>query len=144
MIMVIIFVLFVSNRLSCHTQNSSGSSLVEVLAVVCLIGIFSSIALGWYGGENREAIERVINQRNAQEIVSLGVCATLSGAEFVVKGDKQATVVNLMVGVTGLQGQWKDKLFRLDNLNPSDLPGALTFVRFDSDLLLYDPAGKQP
>lgn len=118
--------------------------MVEVLAVICLVGILSSIALGWYGGDNRETIERVTNQRNAQEIVSLGVCATVSGAEFVVKGDKQATAVNLIVGVTGRQGRWKDHLFRLTNLKPDDLPGALAFVKFDSDLLLYDPAGQQP
>lgn len=119
-------------------------SLLEVLAVLCLVGILSSIALEWYGGAQREAVERVINQRNAQEIVSLGVCATMSGAEFVVKNDKQATAVNLIVGTIGQHGLWKGKLFRLTNIQPTDLPGALTFVKFDEGLLLYDPAGKQP
>ena len=112
--------------------------------MICLIGILSSIALGWFNGDNRDVIERVINQRNAQEIVSLGVCATMGGAEFVVPGDKQATAVNLIVGVIGQQGTWKDKLFRLNNLKPSDLPGAMAFVKFDSGLLLYDPSGQQP
>jgi hypothetical protein len=129
-----------------HPKNRrvSGFSLVEALTVVCLIGIFSSVALGWYGGDNRAVIERVINQRNAQEIVSLGVCATMGGADFVVRGDKYATAVNLTVGVTGQNGVWKDKLFRLTNLRPTDLPGALTFVKFNDDLMLYDPAGQQP
>ena len=122
----------------------SGFSIVETLTVICLIGILSSIALGWFNGDNRDVIERVINQRNAQEIVSLGVCATMGGAEFVVPGDKQATAVNLIVGVIGQQGTWKDKLFRLNNLKPSDLPGAMAFVKFDSGLLLYDPSGQQP
>ena len=117
--------------------------MLELLTVICLVGILSSVALGWYGGNNRVAIERVINQRNAQEIVSLGVCATMGGADFVVQGDKQATAVNLIVGVTGQQGAWKDKVFRLANLQPKDLPGALTFVKFDDGLLLYDPAGQQ-
>ena len=123
--------------------SPSGYSLLEMLTVVCLVGILSSVALGWYGGNNRVAIERVLNQRNAQEIVSLGVCATMGGAEFVVPGDKQATAVNLIVGVSGKQGIWKDKLFRLNNLQPTELPGALTFVKFEGDLLLYDPAGQQ-
>ena len=122
----------------------SGFSQLELLIVVCLVGIFSSITIAWYNGNNREVIERVINQRNAQEIVSLGVCATMSGAEFVVPGDKQATAVNLIVGVTGQQGMWKNKLFRLGNLAPTDLPGAMPFVKFDSGLLLYDPQGLQP
>lgn len=121
-----------------------GFSLVELLTVICMIGILCSLALGWYGGDNRAAIERVTNQRNAQEIVSLGICATLSGADFVVAGDKKATVLNLTSGVTGQQGPWKGQLFRLSNLTPNELPGALSFVNFDSDLLLYDPAGTQP
>ncbi len=117
--------------------------MVELLTVICLIVILSTVALGWYGGNNRAAIERVIAQRNAQEIVSMGVCATMGGADFVVPGDKQATAINLIVGVTGQQGMWKDKIFRLTNLQAADLPGALAFVKFDGGLLLYDPAGQQ-
>lgn len=123
--------------------GAAGFSLFELLAAICLVGIFSSIAFGWYGGNNRNVIEQVINQRNAQEIVSLGVYATMGGADFVVPGDKQATVVKLTGGVTGQQGMWKDKLFSLANLRAEDLPGALTFVNFESGLLLYDPAGQQ-
>jgi prepilin-type N-terminal cleavage/methylation domain-containing protein len=121
-----------------------GFSLLEVLTVICLIGILSSVALGWYGDSPKDAVEKVINQRNAQEIVSLGVCATMSGAEFVVHNDKQATAVNLIVGTIGQQGLWKGRLFQLTNLRPTDLPGALTFVKFDAGLLLYDPSGGQP
>lgn len=121
-----------------------GYSLLEMLAVICLIGIMGGLAVGSYGGNQKEAVERVTNQRNAQEIVSLGVCATMSGAEFVVPGDKVSTAVNLIVGVVGQHGIWKGKTFRLANLKPSDLPGALAFVKFDAGLLLYDPAGGQP
>lgn len=115
-----------------------------MLAVICLIGIMSSIAIGWYAGVHRQAIERVTNQRNAQEIVSLGVCATVSGADFAVLGNKQATVENLVAGVVGLHGQWKGRIFRLSNLESDALLHALPFVQFDSGLLLYDPAGGQP
>lgn len=142
-------VLFISSH--CRQQQApfksssvAGFSLLEALTTICLIGIFGSVALGTYSGDTRQEVERVINQRNAQEIVSLGVYATMGGAEFVVKNDKQATAVNLIMGVTGKQGVWKDQVFRLVNLNLSDLPGALTFVKFDSGLMLYDPAGNQP
>ncbi len=135
-----------SRRPAARPKNRrvAGFSLVEALTVICLIGICSSVALGWYGGDNRAVIERLIHQRNAQEIVSLGVYATMGGADFVVPGDKHATAFNLSVGVTGQTGVWKNKLFRLTNLQPADLPGALTFVKFDDDLMLYDPAGEQP
>lgn len=120
-----------------------GFSLLEVLTVICLIGIISGVAIDWYGGAHRDLIERVTNQRNAQEIVSLGVCATVSGAEFVVPDNKQATVENLISGTLGRHGQWKGKIFRLTSMEPGALPGALSFVKFDTGLLLYDPAGGQ-
>lgn len=123
---------------------SAGFSMLELLTVICLVGIFSSIALGWYGENQRGVIASVINQRNAQEIVSLGVYATMGGADFVVPGDKLATAARLIGGVIGKQGMWRNKLFRLSNMRPSDLPGALAFVKFESDLLLYDPEGLQP
>ncbi len=122
----------------------AGISLLELLAVICLVGILISISIGSYGGKTLDVIEQVTNQRNAQEIVSLGVYATLGGADFVIPGDKQATAAKLIGGVTGQQGMWKGKHFSLTNLRPTDLPGALTFVKFESDLLLYDPAGQQP
>lgn len=123
---------------------AAGFSFVEVLVVISIITILSTIAVSWFGGNNQAAIERAINQRNAQEIVSMGVCATMGGADFVVVGDKQATAYNLIVGVNGQQGVWKDKIFRLANLRATDLPGALSFVKFDDGLLLYDSLGGQP
>lgn len=115
-----------------------------MLTVIALIGVVSSLAIGWYAGAHQEVIQRVIDQRNAQEIVSIGVCATVSGADFVVAGDKQSTVENLIHGTEGQHGLWKGKTFRLTNVRPEALPGALAFVKFDTGLLLYDPAGGQP
>lgn len=118
-------------------------SLLEILMVICFIGIVCGVAIGWYAGMHKDVLERVTCQRNAQEIVSLGVCATVSGADFVVADSKRATVENLIVGTVGQHGLWKGKTFRLTSLHPDALPGALTFVKFDSGLLLYDPAGGQ-
>ncbi len=118
-------------------------SLLELLIVVALISIVCGLVVALYARAHDTIVQRVINQRNAQEIVSLGVGATVSGAEFVVTGDKQATVQNLIVGVCGQQGIWKGKIFRLTGMRPDMVPGALTFVKFDGDLLIYDPAGEQ-
>lgn len=115
-----------------------------MLVVIAVVGILCGVAVSWYGGNLRSAIERVSHQRNAQEIVSMGVCATMSGADFVVKDDKMATSLNLIIGVTGRQGTWKGQIFRLGGLTPADLPGAMPFVKYDGGLLLYDPAGQQP
>ncbi len=130
-----------------RTRSSSrgigGFSLLEMLVVICLIGIVAAVAVGWYGGAHRDLIERVTNQRNAQEIVSLGVCATVSGADFVVPGNKQATVENLIAGTVGRHGIWKGKTFRLTSMQLDALPKALPFVKFDAGLLLYEPSGGQ-
>lgn len=144
-IMVIINVLLTRPlRLIPTKHHAPGFSLFEMLVVIAVVGILCGVALNWYGGNLRAGVERVGHQRNAQEIVSMGVCATMSGADFVVKGDKLATSLNLIVGVTGRQGTWKGQIFRLGGLKPADLPGAMPFVKFESGLLLYDPSGLQP
>ena len=119
-------------------------TLVEVLIVLALLGVISGSVIGWYAGNHRELIERLTSQRNAQEIVSIGVCATMGGAEFVVPDDKAATVRELAAGTVGQTGIWKGKVFRLTSLDPEALSGALEFVKFDGQVLLYDPAGGQP
>jgi len=117
--------------------------LVEVLVVIALLGVLSGVLIGWYASYHRDVIEKVTRQRNAQEIVSIGVCATMGGADFIVPGDKRATVQNLVSGTVGQTGLWKGKTFRLTSLNPEALPGALDYVKFDAGLLLYEPAGGQ-
>lgn len=119
-------------------------TLVEVLIVLALLGVISGSVVGWYAGNHRELIEKLTNQRNAQEIVSIGVCATMGGAEFVVLDDKAATVRELVAGTVGRTGIWKGKIFRLASLDPEALSGALEFVKFDGEVLLYEPAGGQP
>lgn len=122
-------------------KQAGGFSLVEVLVVIALLGVLSGVLIGWYANYHHEVIQKVTCQRNAQEIVSIGVCATMAGANFVVPGDKRATVENLINGTIGQTGLWKGKVFRLTSLEPAALPGALEYVTFDASLLLYEPAG---
>jgi len=125
------------------TRGERGYSLLELLVVVSIIAIMCSLVLASYGIQHREAMQRMVDQRNAQEIVSIGVCATVAGADFVVPGDKQATVAKLIAGTIGQEGVWKGKIFRLGGMDEQRLPDALAFVKFEADLLLYDPAGGQ-
>ena len=141
--MKIISMNFPFHRLARHRSGTSGFSLLEALVCLTIIGIIVSIALGWFSGARRDVLERVTNQRNAQEIVAMGVYATVAGAEFVEPSDKFTTVQNLLLGTTGTVGIWKGQTFRLTTLAPTAIPDALTFVNFDGDLLIYDPAGGQ-
>lgn len=135
--------LHISSR-SRTRRKTCGFSLVEMMVVLGLVGVLCGLAIGWYGSGPRELVQQVIHQRNAQEIVSMGVYARLGGAEFVVPGDKEATVQNLVDGTVGTQGVWKGKTFRLSSLVPKELKGALPYVKFEADLLLYEPSGGQP
>ena len=117
-------------------------SIIEMLVVIVLLGILAGMGIGAYSAIHRGLVEKVTNQRNAQEIVSMGVCATMGGAPFVVAGDKAATVQNLIDGTSGTTGVWEGKLFRL-TLDPETVGGALSYVKFDANLLLYEPAGGQ-
>lgn len=126
------------------TRGVRGFSQLELLVVVTVIAIMCGMIIASYGGEHREAMRRMVDQRNAQEIVSLGVCATVAGADFVVAGDKLATVTNLITGTVGRDGIWEGKTFRLGGIDEHRLPDALAFVKFEAGLLLYEPAGGQP
>jgi len=124
-------------------KQVGGFSLIEVLVVIALLGVLSGVLIDWYTSYHHEVIQKVTRQRNAQEIVSIGVCATMGGANFAVPGDKRATIENLINGTIGQTGLWKGKVFRLTSLEPAALPGALEYVTFDASLLLYEPAGGQ-
>ncbi|MGV3661939.1 MAG: prepilin-type N-terminal cleavage/methylation domain-containing protein [Prosthecobacter sp.] len=123
-------------------RGRRGFSIIEMLVVVVLLGVLSGMGIGGYAAIHRGLVEKVSNQRNAQEIVSMGVYATMGGAQFVVSGDKEATVQNLIDGTLGQTGAWKGKVFRL-TMDPETVEDALSYVKFESNLLLYEPAGGQ-
>lgn len=120
-----------------------GFSLVEVLVAVAILGILCGVAVNWYASASQEHLQKLVDQRNAQEIVSLAVHATLGEAPFVVGGDKRATVQKLLDGTIAKAGAWKGRTYRLNPLENSLLDGALKYVKLDGELLLYEPAGGQ-
>ena len=137
-----IFTLMVS--LACFNPSKRRAfTIVETLACVLIVGILASIAIGWFAG-HRETVVSISRQRNAQEIVSMAVCATVAGCDFVVPGDKASSVQNLIIGTYGTVGIWKGKLFRLTSLDLEQFAGSLSFVKMEGNLILYDYTGSQP
>ena len=68
---------------SMHTTPSSkfrhGFSLLEMLTVIAVIGIITSMALAVFGGASQSA-DDAKNRRNAQEIVYTAAAAGAAGA----------------------------------------------------------------
>jgi prepilin-type N-terminal cleavage/methylation domain-containing protein len=135
----------------CHVQNHSphstrkdAFSLVEVLICLGIIGVLCAIAINAYSGKQREVIERITNQRNAQEIVSLGVCASMGGCRFIEPGNRLVSIEKLIGGTVGTTGIWRGQVFRLASMHPENVQSALPYVKLDGEVLLYDPSGSQP
>lgn len=128
---------------SSRPSKTRGFTLLETLACVLIVGILTSLAIGWYAG-HRDVVVKVSRQRNAQEIVNMAVCATVAGCDFVVPGDKFNTIQNLILGTYGTTGIYKGKLFRLTSLELGQLADSLPFVKMENELILYDYTGSQP
>ena len=128
---------------SSRPSKTRGFTLLETLACVLIVGILTSLAIGWYAG-HRDVVVKVSRQRNAQEIVNMAVCATVAGCDFVVPGDKFTTIQNLILGTYGTTGIYKGKLFRLTSLELEQLADSLPFVKMENELILYDYTGSQP
>ena len=137
-----IFALMVSSACF-NPSNRRAFTLVETLACVLIVGILAALAIGWFAG-HRETVVSISRQRNAQEIVSMAVCATVAGCDFVVPGDRASSVQNLITGTYGTVGIWKGKLFRLTSLDLEQFAESLSFVKMEGYLILYDHTGSQP
>lgn len=117
-----------------------GFSLLEMLIFVGILGIMANIVILAFGGGQREIILETKNRRNAQEIVSTASAAIVAGANFLVPGNEEATVRNLVAGTTPEKGIFRGRTFRVPSMTTDDIQGALSFVTLTQDGLRYDGA----
>lgn len=108
-----------------------------MLIVIAIIGILAAVAIAFIGGNQREAMETIRNQRNAQEIASLTISAQASGADVAVPGDTKATIKNLMEGRKATSGSFKGRLFQLSTLNDEEIEGAAKYLKWRGDQPVY-------
>lgn len=113
-----------------------GFSLVELLTTITILGILASIALGYLSGINDSATTAK-NLRNAQTIASVANCASAAGANFIVSGDKQATIENLRTGTSPNSGPFKGQLFKLTGLSDDDITLALPYLTLSGSEMVY-------
>ena len=124
-----------------HTPPSSkfkhGFSLMEMLVVIAVIGIITSMALAVFGGASQGA-EEAKNRRNAQEIASVASSASAAGVDFLVPNNEAATINNLSVGKMASEGVFKDRIYKLPPMHDTELQGAMQYLTITESELLYD------
>ncbi len=109
---------------------------MEMLIVIALIGIMVNMVLFNFGGA-RSGAEDSRDRRNAQEIATVAACANAAGADFVVTGDEEATVYNLVVGASPADGVFKGKTFKVPPMEDAALHGAMKFLALQDHELVY-------
>lgn len=120
-----------------NSRLQPGFSLLEMLMVIAVIGIITSMALAVFGGASQGA-EEAKNRRNAQEIASVASSASAAGVDFMVPGDETATINNLSVGRMASEGVFKDRLYKLPPMHETELQGAMKYLTLTDSELLYD------
>ncbi|MEN3943201.1 hypothetical protein WJU23_18020 [Prosthecobacter sp. SYSU 5D2] len=113
-----------------------------MLIVIALIGILAAVSMALLGGDHREAIEQVRDQRNAQEVVSLTSAALAAGAPVVDDGDMRGTIENLIKGTSPTSGTFTGRTFRLSPLREEEISGALKYLDWSGNEPVYLPEKK--
>lgn len=120
-----------------RTSSRKAFSLVEVLVVVAIIGILAAASLAVVGGSQRESILQVRDQRNAQEVVNLVTSATAAGADVIEPDDIRSTINNLIEGRQPKRGNFAGRVFRLGGLSEEEITGAMKYLSWQGDELIY-------
>lgn len=124
-------------------QRQHGFSLVELLTVISVIGIIAGIALPSMGNVNTAA-SKAVNQRNAQNIVSIFQSGVSAGLTWTGGAVRNTLIGSVVSGQSPASGAFTGQSFKLPSLTGTDLTGAYPYVGIDaSNNLYYDKAGGQ-
>ena len=119
--------------------NRRGFSLVEMLAVIAVIGIVAAIAVPFAANATSEA-SATRHQRNAQSLAVLANQVVASGNLTIPAAESVEEVVDLLLaGVRGT-GVFEGTVFQLHNLSGEDRAKAIELLSWDGGILEYHPA----
>ena len=121
-------------------KKNSAMSLVEILIVVTIIGILAAIAVIPITSVTKDAADKSRDRQNAQQLASICSGAAAAGLDFVVPGDLEATIDNIIIGGTVTEGVFAGSEFRVPNLADEEKLKAMQYLDLmDGECLTYNP-----
>lgn len=127
-----------SNRPARQKGGRCGFGLVEVITVVAILGIMTSILVPAMAGVTESANNRRC-QRIAQEFAYLFSSSLVAGCPDLRDPSSVSEVLEkLVVGVRG-RGVFADTVFRLPNVRLADQNGAADYLAIENQVLVYSP-----
>lgn len=112
--------------------------MFELLLTVGVLGIIAALALTSFSQGQRDIVIESVHRRNAQSFSTISECAQLSGVDPVVGTDVEATMKNIVAGVTPTDGVMKGRTFRIFGLSNEDITGAAYYMNITNGKLMYE------
>jgi prepilin-type N-terminal cleavage/methylation domain-containing protein len=116
--------------------RQQGLTLVELLICLALIGAVSAMVIMSVPAVREHAFD-VQYQRNAQEIATVYAAGNTAGVSFLIPGDLEATVREVIAGKTASHGPFQGKLFKVGTMPEDSISGALAYLDLQNDMLVY-------
>lgn len=126
-----------------HSQNiHTGFSLIEMLMTLSILGIMTSLALAWFGGDI-STVKQARDQRNAQTLCTLCQSVEAAGINLAAEESTALDVLRRLVeGVTIQKGALKGRTFQLPGLGKEELEAASRYLTIQNGQVRYDATGK--
>ena len=124
------------------SHHRRGFTLVELLAVMAVLGVMASIAIPNVSNMDSSS-KKATAQRNAQSIVSAFQAGSAAGADFyheaTGKGGHQGSGKDLLIwgvvdGTAPAVGIFAGKTFKVPNLSQADLAEASQYIAYEAGI----------
>ena len=120
-----------------RSRTRQGFSLIEMLTVVCIIGILVGLAVMSLSANYYDAVTYTHDQRNAQELAEVCTSAQAAGLNFVIAGDLTGTINAVVTGGSPSTGAFEGQIFALPYLSDQDVVGAEHYLYLTGNTLIY-------
>ena len=130
-------------RLSVYNDahhRSQGFTLVEMLTTIAILAVLTSIALPSMTSINQNSVD-TRDRRNAQELAAMCSTAQAAGVDFVVPGDIEKTIENIVKGGKPVDGAFAGRFFGIQGMAPKDQEASKRYLELVNGILSFKPQG---